>query len=40
VPGRSYCEGRSCSNCTGDFATLGGFCQEVFGSPTCVCVCL
>ncbi len=39
VPGRGYCEGRGCSNCTGDWATLGGWCEEVFGSPTCLCIC-
>lgn len=39
IPGRGYCEGRGCSNCTGDWATLGGWCADVFGSPTCLCVC-
>ena len=40
IEGRSYCEGRGCSNCSGDWLTLGGWCEEIFGSPVCLCFCI
>ena len=42
IGGRPYCQGRDCSNCTGDWSVgLGGTCLDLgFAGPQCICICL
>jgi hypothetical protein len=41
IGGSSYCTGRPCSNCAGEWnLELGGWCADIGGSPICFCICL
>jgi hypothetical protein len=38
IPGDPACLGRPCTNCEGEWTTLGT-CINLFGSPSCICLC-